>query len=401
MRLTKTVADSAKYPAGSGANQHFILWDSEIRGFGLRVYPSGRKAFIFRYRAKGRKRLMTVGEYGPMTVHQARDRARKMRVQVADGDDPREEARRRGEETKRVADLAEGYMREVETTRKPSTVRNYRQLLDAYVLPAVGSFQPAAVTEDDVRHLHRSMKATPYSANRALFLLSKLMTIAEKRGLRGYGTNPCRDVRQYKERARSRYLSTEELARLADALRRLEEQRLVSLHAAAAVRLLLLTGCRVNEVLTLRWEYIDFEATVALLPDSKTGEKVVYLNAPALQVLADIPRTEGNPYVIEGAGEGRHLVNLRKAWYRMRDEAGLEGVRLHDLRHTFGSWGASGGLSLPLIGKLLGHRQAASTERYAHLAADPVREASERVAEAISAAMSGKAGEVVPIATRR
>ena len=160
----------------------------------------------------------------------------------------------------------------------------------------------------------------------------------------------------------------------------------------AAIRLLLFTGARLGEILGLRWNHVDFERACLRLPDSKTGQKVLYLSAPALEVLAGLPRLDGNPHVICGEREGAHLVNLEKPWRRLRARSGLDDVRLHDLRHSFASFGAAGGLSLPMIGKLLGHTQAATTERYAHLAADPIRAANEAIGERIAAVMKGEGG---------
>lgn len=394
MRLTKTVADAAQYPEDQDDAPE-ILWDDDVAGFGLRVYPSGKKSFVFDYRMAGRKRRLTLGQYGSMTMQQARKRARKAKVQVADGIDPREERRRRRERAKLLRDLAAEYMDEVKAKRKESTVRSYQQLLDTHILPEFGKLQPAAITEDDVRRFHRARKGTPYAANRALWLLGKLLDIAEKRGVRDPGTNPADAVKRYPEKARKRHLSSDELKRLGEALQELEESKSVSVHAAAAIRLLLFTGARVNEILTLRWEHIDLQSKTATLPDSKTGEKRFPLTAPVLEVLDNLPRTKGNPWVVEGQRKKSHLTDLRRPWQRLRTKAEIEDVRLHDLRHTVGAWGASSGLSLLLVGEILGHKQAASTERYAHLQDDPVREAAERVSGAIKGALSGQSAEVV------
>ena len=154
----------------------------------------------------------------------------------------------------------------------------------------------------------------------------------------------------------------------------------------AAIRLLLFTGARLGEILTLRWEYVDLDRELINLPDSKTGRKLIYLNSLAMDVLTDLPRVEGNPFVIVGNKAGAHLVNIRKPWYRSREAAGIDDVRIHDLRHSFASIAVSGGLTLPLIGKLLGHRKSATTERYAHLADDPIRAANEEIAQLLGRA---------------
>jgi integrase len=217
-----------------------------------------------------------------------------------------------------------------------------------------------------------------------------MFNLAEKWGERPDGSNPCRHVEKYPEHKRERFLSEVELAQLGDALAKAEQDRSESPFVVAAIRLLVFTGARRNEILTLKWEHVDFERACFRLPDSKTGAKTVHLNAPTLELLSELPRIAGNPYVIPGERPGAHLVNIEKPWRRIRAQAGLDGLRLHDLRHSFASFGAGAGLSLPIIGALLGHTQAATTARYAHLAADPLKQASERVGREIAAAMKGR-----------
>ena len=163
-----------------------------------------------------------------------------------------------------------------------------------------------------------------------------------------------------------------------------------------ALRLLILTGARLSEILTLQWEHVDRRHSCLRLPTSKTGQKIIPLGSAALQVLNDIPKTEGNPYILPGGKPGRHLVDLAKPWYRIRSRAGLEGVRIHDLRHTYASVGVAGGLSLPVVGAILGHAKAATTQRYAHLADDPVSQGADLISNAIAAALGGETGKVVP-----
>jgi len=396
MRLTKAVADAAKYPKG-GEGRRVVQWDDAVPGFGLRVYPGGRKSFVLSYRHRTRKRLLTIGPFGALTVQQARVRARKMLVLVTDGIDPAEAKRLRGEQAKTLRVLADEYMGKVKKTCKPSTARGYQQLLDAHILPEFGKLPPGVITEDDVQRFHRRMEDTPYAANRAMFVLSKLLTEAERRGLRPPGSNPCQHVKRYKETALKRHLSSAELARLGKALVDLEAKGKVSPHAAAALRLLLFTGCRLNEILRLRWMDIDFENAVVRVAESKTGERYFPLTPPVREVIDNLPRTLDNPWLIEGQHKGAHLTELRLPWERVCKAAKLADVRIHDMRHTVGSHAASSGLSLLLVGALLGHKQAASTERYAHLSDSPVREAAERVSGAIQAAMEDREAKVVDI----
>jgi integrase len=231
--------------------------------------------------------------------------------------------------------------------------------------------------------------AAPYQANRLLAVLSKMFNLAERWGLRPDGSNPCRHVEKFAERKRERMLSPAELARLGDALNSYDG----SPYVAGAVKLLVFTGARLGEVLGLQWAWIEFERGEACLPDSKTGAKTLHLPPPALAVLAKLPRLDGNPFVIAGAKAGAALVNLEKPWRAIRKTAGLDDVRLHDLRHAFASVAASSGMGLPIIGKMLGHTQAATTNRYAHLASDPVKAAAAAVAGKIAAAMNGGSGE--------
>jgi integrase len=229
-----------------------------------------------------------------------------------------------------------------------------------------------------------------------------MFTMAEKWGLRPEGSNPCRYVERFPEGKRQRYLSTHELAALGVALAKAErlgrraKEGGESVYAVAALRLLIFTGCRMSEVLTLRWQDVDLGAATIRLPDSKTGRKEVLLNAPARQLLSHLPRLEGHPYVIAGGRHKDHLKDLERPWRRIRKLAGLHDARVHDLRHSFASVGAGGGQSLPIIGALLGHTQAATTQRYAHLSSDPLRQASEAIGEKIRAAMSGKKADGPP-----
>ena len=235
----------------------------------------------------------------------------------------------------------------------------------------------------DIGKLHFKHRATPYQANRLLALLSKMFNWSGRRG----DKNPCVGVERFPEHKRRRYLSSAELARLGAALTRAEQERLTSPYVIAAIRLLVFTGARLNEILTLRWEHVDLERGSLNLSDSKTGAKTIYLNGAAQRLLSALPRVEANPFVVPGERKGKHLVNLEKPWRRIRELAQLPDVRLHDLRHSFASIGAGAGLGLPIIGALLGHAQASTTHRYAHLAADPLRQAADLIGERLSAAM--------------
>jgi len=381
-KLTKRVVDAARAEDGER-----FLWDPELPGFGLRVRPSGRRYYVVQYRSKGRTRRLTLGPHGALTPDQARRKAAKLLAEARDGGDPAVEIRSAAKSIT-VADLAKRFLAQhAELKKKPTSLRNDRLNLRLHVLPHLGTLRLAAVTREDVATLHHGLHETPTAANRVLALLSKMFNLAERWGLRTDGTNPCRHVEHFPERRRQRFLSDDELARLGGVLNEVEQNSTESAEAIAAIQLLLFTGCRVSEVLGLRWEEVDAERRCLRFLDSKTGAKLIPLNRVALEVLTS--RTRRSHWVISGRNSDQPLVNLAKPWKRIRELAGLEDVRLHDLRHTHGSSAAGAGLSLHLVGALLGHRQPATTARYAHLADDPVREASERVGNHLASAMRG------------
>ena len=246
--------------------------------------------------------------------------------------------------------------------------------MELFIDPAIGNMRISAVQRKDIAKLHHDMRDKPYQANRTLGVLSKMFSLAEVWGLRPDGSNPCRHVKRYKERNRERFLSPEETERLGEA-----ETEMPS--AVAAFRLLLLTGCRLSEIQFLRWEHVKDECIE--LPDAKTGGRIVPLGPEARGVLADLPREEGNSWVIRGRLPGSHITDLQKPWRRIRARAGLEDVRIHDLRHSYASRALALGESLTMIGKLLGHTQVQTTARYAHLARDSIQNAAARITGSI------------------
>jgi integrase len=392
-KITKRTVDALR-PAGDG--RELVLWDRELAGFGVRVQRGGAKTYILKYRAgAGRDaplRKVTIGKHGsPWTPEQARSEARRLLGLVAHGKDPAA-AKAAARAAPTVAELAAKFLAEhVEAKRKASTAREYRRLLEHVALPAIGKKRVAEVTRQDVARLHHARRETPTEANRALACLSTMFNFAERIGWQPDGSNPCRHVEKYRQRRRERFLSAEELGRLGDALAGYDS----SPYYAAAIKLLVFTGARLGEILGLQWKWIDFERGEARLPDSKTGAKTIHLPPPALAVLAELPRVEDNPHVIVGGVKGAALVNLEKPWRVIRRAAGLEDVRLHDLRHAFASVAAASGMGLPIIGKMLGHTQAQTTQRYAHVASDPVKAAAATVADKIAAAMGGGKGDEV------
>jgi integrase len=386
-KITKRAVDALK-PASDG--REAVIWDTEVKGFGARVQRGGSKSYIVHYRiGTGRAaplRKLTIGKHGaPWTPETARSEAKRLLGLVESGTDPGADKIAR-KEAPTVAELAERFRTEhVEAKRKPNTARVYGKLLDNVIIPAFGKRKVADVARADVTKFHHANRRTPYLANHAIRVLSKMFNLAEQWGLRPDGSNPCRHVEKFAERRRERMLSPAELARLGDALSAYQG----SPYAVAAIKLLVFTGARLGEILGLEWEWIDIERGEARLPDSKTGAKTLHLPPPALAVLAELPRQAGNLHVVVGGKPGAALVNLEKPWRAIRAVAGLDDVRLHDLRHAFASVAASSGMGLPIIGKMLGHTQAATTFRYAHLASDPVKAAAAAVAGKIAAAMTG------------
>jgi len=331
------------------------VWDDRVIGFGVRRQKRG-VSYIVKARLKGRQKLLTIGRHAsPWTPDTARREAQQLLAQVARGIDPVE--RKRQQRAKRSLDkLWEVFVQEHVSKLKPRTQRDYSDRYRRLISPTLGRQPLADITREDVIALHRKLQHIPRTANFCLAILSKLMNWAETKGLRPQNSNPVRGIRKYPENHRERFLTAEELQRLGHALDA-ELREHGDIYAVAAIRLLILTGARLGEITTLRWEYIDLERGLLLLPDSKTGKKAIVLNAAARKVLEELPRLNGNPHVICGHKEGQPLVNLHKPWGRIRKRAGLEDVRIHDLRHTFASLAARKGGSLPRIGALLGHTQ--------------------------------------------
>ena len=367
-----------------------VFWDSELSGFGVRVYPSGSKYYVVQTRAGGRAaKRVTVGRHGVVTAEEARRRAALIITRIKAGEEPVPKPLRPAEGPS-VAELARAYLEEHVAVRcKPKTVEMYGQAVRKHILPALGRMPALAVEHVRVSELHHKLRETPFMANRVVDVLSRIYNAAGDRGLIPEAANPCRLVVKYRERARDRFLTGEEFRRLGRVLDEAETRKGVSVHAVAAIRLLLLTGCRKNEILSLRWDEVDMEANELGLPDTKTGPRRISLSPEAAGVLAAIPRVQDNPFVIPGKVKGRPMRNLNDPWEIICERAGLTDMRIHDCRHSYASRALALGESLPMIGKLLGHTQVETTARYAHLARDSVHEAAVRVADSIAGDILG------------
>ncbi|MEF2547921.1 site-specific integrase [Aurantimonas sp. E1-2-R+4] len=422
-------------------------WDSELAGFGLRVFPSGKASWICEYRpgAGGRgaaKRRLTLGPAGDtMMPEAARSAAKDVLARVRLGADPAaERAEERAGET--VKDVAEAWFRRhILAKRKASTAAHYRQVLETHIYPRIGSKRAVTVTRQEVARLHSDIaekgaqarkptarkRASPmttrggkYVANQAVRILSSIYNWAADTGFVPEDhRNPVTRIEKFEEVGRERFLSREELTRLGAAITEAEtvgiewavdetkpnakhipkhRRTVITPHVAAALRLLIFTGMRLREVLNLEWSHFDQERRILLLPDSKTGKKAVVLSDPAFDILVSLPRIGRYVIASESAGlpEEKQRADLKKPWRLVTQRADLSGLRAHDLRHSFASFGAGGGLGLPLIGGLLGHADPKTTARYAHLATDPLRQAANAIAESIALSLSGGA-DVVPL----
>ena len=392
-KLTKSVVDRLK-----PTEKPYTVRDAEIPGYSIRVYSGGRKAFFYRYRVGGGRgaqiREPRIGDYGELTPDQARDIAKNWAASVRQGGDPIAE-RQTQRDAPVMSELFDQYLSEhAKRHKKPSSVRNDVRMIENRLRPAFGRKRVHTVTRQQIRAFHSSLEDTPYEANRVLALLSKIFSFAaDDLEWISRGDHPVKGVRRFEEKKRKRYLSQAELTRLGEALAKAEGgelERSVSKYAVALIRLLVMTGARHGEILKLRWDELNFERGCIELSESKTGAKEIYLPPAALQVLSDLPRQDRNPFVIVGRRRGTHLVNVKDAWGAIRRDAGLDDVRLHDLRHSFASVGARAGMSLPVIGALLGHRETATTARYAHLSDDPLRAAADSIGQEIFEAMRTK-----------
>jgi integrase len=408
-RISKSTVDSLFCPGGKDRD---IVWDDKLKGFGVIVYPTGLKTYVAQYRKDGRSHRVVIGKHGRLTPDEARKEAKALLGDVEKGANPAFE-RRTKREAPTLDKVAEGFLAYAFAKKKTGTARGYHNALRLHILPQLGTKRLTKITHADVESLHASMSERRPQANRTLAVFSAVWSWAARHRHVDAASNPTKGVEKYRETARERYLTNDELLRLSDALTAAEttglpysvdqsnpkakhvpkpenRRRKFDRHSVAAIRLLTLTGARLREILDAKWEHVDLERGMIFLPDSKTGRKPIYLSAAAAAILSALPRIDGNPYVIPGEKTGQPRADLKRPWDAICEVAGLDGVRLHDLRHSFASVGAGASLGLPIIGKLLGHSQPSTTQRYAHLDADPMRRAVETIGSTIAAAMAGK-----------
>jgi integrase len=381
VRLTEALLDGL-----TPTDRDQFLFDAMLATFGYRLTPGGRGIFFV-----GKPRR-TIGHRPPLKVTEAREQACQILADLRQGRDPaverkaRQQAAAAGEMT--VAQFADQWLANyVRPKLKPRTVEDYERLVAQHILPALGHLSVARVERQDVERLHVAMARTPRRANYTISTAHVLFNHAIDLGLRPPGSNPARRIKRYRERKVERFLSETEIAKAADAIEQAERAGKIGPHGAAGLRLALFTGARSGEITTIEWQFVDWQRKLVRLPDSKANEpRTIHLSDAALEVLKTVPRI--GRFVIAGAKPDEPYKNLGRAWIDIRGNAGLGDVRLHDLRHSYASLAAGRGVSLLMIGKLLGHRVPATTQRYAHLARDAVSAINDELGAAMQAAIA-------------
>ncbi len=400
-KLTKKYVDTTR-----PKDKETVYWDTELKGFGLRVKPSGHKSYILQYRnAEGRSRKYTIGKHGsPWTPEEARRKAKSVLHIVDDGNDPATE-KTEARAALTITELADLYIQDgpnYKPDKKDSTWRTDKSNIERHIKPLLGNRTARSLVQADIARFQSDvangksamqLKTKPRgvarvvggkgSASRSLDVLATMFEFGVRCGY--IETNPARGIPKYKTRRIERFLNNAELARLGDVLNEAESAG-VNAVPLNVLRMLLLTGARKGEILGLKWNWVDFETGYLNLPDSKTGAKRIPLGAPALQLLSGL--AQESAYVFPSTdNKDKHFVGLQKIWDKIRAQAGLNDVRIHDLRHSFASIGVASGHSLYMIGKILGHKQSRTTEIYAHLHDDPLKIVTDHTAQKIADAL--------------
>jgi integrase len=421
-RIAKRVVDAAKPQA-----ERYTVWDSDLKGFGLRVSPQGTKTYIVRYRAGGGRtgtlRQLVIGRHGVITADEARDEARKVLASATKGADPQaDRAKVRADIT--VSELCDLYLEQGVAMKKPSTLITDKSRIERHIKPILGSKRVNAVTLTDIERWMQDVatgrtaskikpslaqvkagqapkdaerrrlndpvaKGGKGTATRTAGLLGGIFEFAVKRKIRP--DNPVRGLQRYRDRKMERFLSPAELTALGEAMAASDAAG-GNRSATRILRLLALTGARRGEIEQLKWSEVDSDFGCLRLEDSKTGQRIVPIGRVALEVIEAAPKVKGSPFVFPSATDpAKPFGQLQKTWRVVRKAAGLDDVRIHDLRHSFASSGVASGQGLVILGKLLGHADVKTTARYAHLADDPVRAAADQIASSVAGALAGQA----------
>jgi integrase len=371
-----------------------IKYDGEVKGFGVRMTSAGARSFVLNYRVAGRERRYTIGSFPDWTVAAAREKAKALKRRIDLGEDPMAE-RQADRTAPTIEDLATRYMAEHATRKRERSAREDASLMRQHVVPKLGRLRVADVRRSEIEAFHREVsRTTPTRANRAVQLLTKMFNLAI--GWEYRGDNPCKGIEKNREEKRERFLAPAELERLMAAMAAHRNQT-----SANVVRLLLLTGARRGEVLSATWDQFDLGTGVWVKPAAATKQNKLHrvpLSAPTRQLLAEMNAKAEGAMLFPGRRGNEQQTDLKRFWASVCKAADVQGVRVHDLRHTYASYLASAGLSLPVIGALLGHTQPSTTQRYSHLLDDPLRAATERVGAIVTAAGTGQtAAPVLPL----
>ena len=390
VKLTKRAVDALHVSSGDS-----VVWDRDLPGFGIRVYATGRKVWCVQVRGlRGKPQRVALGPLGKVTPEEARRKATVVIDRIKQGLNPEPPPKM---EEPTVAEFAVRYLESyARMNLRRNTVEGTERVIRLHILPRLGDLRISEVGRAEAADLHHALRDRPTLANRAVMVLSGMLRVAEAWEVLPSGTNPCGSVKQYREKARDRFLSPAEYRKLGGVLARAEEDGSELPSVIAAIRLLLLTGCRKTEVVTLKWDDIDRATGEIRLRDGKSGLRMVPLTPAVEAVLSGIPRKAGNPWVITGRKAGAHLKGLDLAWRRLREKAELGDVHIHDLRHSYASRSLALGEGLSTIGDLLGHRDVSTTARYAHLVKDAERASAARVGNSIAGCLSHQSETVEP-----
>ena len=358
-----------------------VIWDDKLPGFGARKQTKqGNVSLFLKTRINERQKLITIGMYGIWTIQNARKEAKRLLGIISTGDNPMNQ---NTIDNLKFKELALHWVNNhVNKHLKETSAIRYRGLIQDYLIPAFGKKYIDNISSQMIIRFHDNLSNKTRTANYCIATISSIWNWALKRDLIKHD-NPTLKVQKYKEIKRKRYLSFEEAIKLGKSL---EIEHENNPFAVAAIKILIMTGARLSEILEAKWEWI--EGDILKLPDSKSGAKDILLPSPVLEILKNLPRSNSSPYIIQGKIHGKHLVNLTKPWMRVIERAEIEHIRIHDLRHSFASFAIGQGASLVLIGSQLGHSSITTTQRYAHLANDPIRQMTEKTANSIAEALS-------------